>query len=446
MKSFNNKYLIILITSYFFIKLLIISYFSENINLLNRSDSNNYLEILEVFQKNFFDYFNSSIHTNRLAGYPIFLFLLSFISENIIFFIIVQSILSFYTLFITYKISCLVTNNIKKVLLFFVIFNLPLILYSSLILTESIYIPIFYTFVFFFLKYILYKKNYFFLTSIFFLALSSLIRPTSYYFFFIICIYYFFITEKNLKNILSIFISILILLILNYPFMKKNFQLFKTFDQTTISTTMILDYWLPSIERYQNPLDYNMLKKEIRNDFQIFLNKEKFEDYKNPFSVQKKARLFFFKRLGQNNMIDIFKGFSSGTLKSLFAPTYLAYAYWLNFSYTGFYDSKGTNFISQNINYFFYNSNFLHGVLAFIFSIFTFAIRIISLYGVYKIYKFNKQIFIFFFVVVTFFLLINGSAGGPRHKLPFEFILIIISSITVADFFNLVKMKFKKLK
>ena len=159
--SKNNYYIFSLVFLFFFIKFSLIIFFYNNPSLLYKNDSGNYLEILGLLNEDFLSYFEVPIHTNRLAGYPIFLFLLSKVSENVIFFILIQSILSCYTIIITYQICCLVVKNINKVLLFFIFFNLSLILYSTLILTEAIYIPIFYTFIYFFIKYVLYKKNLF---------------------------------------------------------------------------------------------------------------------------------------------------------------------------------------------------------------------------------------------------------------------------------------------
>lgn len=441
--SKNNYYIFSLVFLFFFIKFSLIIFFYNNPSLLYKNDSGNYLEILGLLNEDFLSYFEVPIHTNRLAGYPIFLFLLSKVSENVIFFILIQSILSCYTIIITYQICCLVVKNINKVLLFFIFFNLSLILYSTLILTEAIYIPIFYTFIYFFIKYVLYKKNLFFIISIIFLSISSVIRPTSFYLFFIICIFYFFISEKKIKNILSIFFSLLFLITINYPFIKKNIDLFQSTEQSTISSTMILEYWLPSIERYKYQLDYVSAKKKVNDDFSLYLTQNKFNEYSNPFSIQKQARSFFLKRLKKNSFFDIIKGFATGVFKSLFAPSYISYSHWLNIPYTSFYSSEGTNFIEQNLNYFFKNSNFYHGITVFFFLVFTFIIRILSFYGAYKIYSINKKIFFFFLIIASFFLLMNGSVGGPRHKLPFEFILILLTSISVADFLKFLKFNIR---
>ena len=58
---------------------------------------------------------------------------------------------------------------------------------------------------------------------------------------------------------------------------------------------MILEYWLPSIERYKYQLDYVSAKK-VNDDFSLYLTQNKFNEYSNPFSIQKQARSFF-KRL-----------------------------------------------------------------------------------------------------------------------------------------------------
>jgi len=206
---------------------------------------------------------------------------------------------------------------------------------------------------------------------------------------------------------------------------------------------LILDYWLPSIERYKYFLNYSDAQKKIRNDFNIYLSNQNLESINNPFEIQKHARKFFFKRLSENKLLNIAKGFLEGPIKSIISPVYVSYTYWLNISYTGFHNSVGNSFISQNINYFFYNSNFLHGIFAFIFLVFTVILRILAIFGIYKLYKYKKNIFFFFLFLGIYFLILNGSAGSPRHRLPLEFILIIISSLSISNILKYYKHKNK---
>ena len=272
-----------------------------------------------------------------------------------------------------------------------------------------------------------------------------MIRPTTFYLFFIICIYYFFISEKKIKNFAISILSILILLIFNYPIFKKNFNLHKSLDHSTISTTLILDYWLPSVERYKYFLNYSDAQKKIRNDFNIYLSNQNLESINNPLRFKNMQENFFFKRLSENKLLNIVKGFLEGPLKSILSPIYVSYTYWLNISYTGFHNSVGNSFISQNINYFFNNSNFLHGIFAFIFLVFTVILRILAIFGIYKLYKFNKNIFFSFFLFLgIYFFILNGSAGSPRHRLPLEFILIILSSLSISNILKYYKLKNKK--
>ena len=115
----KDKYLLSLFIINLFIKLYLIFYFSENLNFLFKGDSSNYLDIFQFLQKDFLNYFSTPFHSHRSPGYPFFLFLLSKLYNNFIFFIFVQFIISFYTLFVTYKICSLVVKNSKKNFIFF---------------------------------------------------------------------------------------------------------------------------------------------------------------------------------------------------------------------------------------------------------------------------------------------------------------------------------------
>ena len=54
---------------------------------------------------------------------------------------------------------------------------------------------------------------------------------------------------------------------------------------------------------YPYILDYVSAKKKVNDDFSLYLTQNKFNEYSNPFSIQKQARSFFLKRLKKNNYL-----------------------------------------------------------------------------------------------------------------------------------------------
>ena len=140
LKDLNKIQLIFIIIS---INLILRSFFffSLDLNTLNFSDQTKYLSISDtlLIENNF----NNSHTLMRTPGYPLFLYFLRYIMDNLIFIILIQNLIGVLTTLLIYNTSKLISKKYNLFFTFIFSININVILYQNLILTESLFITFF---------------------------------------------------------------------------------------------------------------------------------------------------------------------------------------------------------------------------------------------------------------------------------------------------------------
>ena len=162
---------------------LIFIYFNDFPTLI--SDQIKYWYLSEKIYSNG-EFFNENFSSVRVPIYVVFLAILKKIFNNVYFVISIQILLSFYTLYLIFLIGKFFSLNIAKLSILLAALNLNLFNSSVFILTESIFLILFFNSIcLFFLKIENLNKekiNKYLILSAIFLGLSTLTRPIAFYF------------------------------------------------------------------------------------------------------------------------------------------------------------------------------------------------------------------------------------------------------------------------
>jgi len=183
----DNDYLLLWISLIFFIviKYLILTH-HNNIEDILYSDQTKYWRLSSLLLSE--KYFDEDFGFLRMPLYPLFLFFMRSIADQIMPIILVQTIIGFFNIYLMCKIALLINKNISYLVICLSLLSVNLINTSTFILTEAIFFTFYLYFLYYFIKYVL-RKNIKFkdnlkniILSAIFLALATLTKPISIYF------------------------------------------------------------------------------------------------------------------------------------------------------------------------------------------------------------------------------------------------------------------------
>ena len=165
----------------------------------------------------------------RTPGYPVFLAAIyGMFGRNIPAVIGFQIILSLLTSLVVYKIGVTAFNKAVGIIAFLLItINLELLAYPNYLLTETLFMFLLTTSVWFFVEYLKREKVVYFFLSALFVGLSTLCKPAGQYFPFIFFLVFLIKFRKNLKMFFAyslIFVGIFLLVV--SPWLVRNYRVF----------------------------------------------------------------------------------------------------------------------------------------------------------------------------------------------------------------------------
>lgn len=428
----------------FLVRFLYICLFAENPN--ESPDSPIYISIAKgIFETNQFVriYDNNVLEvTDRTPLYPLFLTFLFFVfGENYFLIRIGQALIDS----ITCVVIGLASERIKKgsmvVAGVIAACNLNLIIHSSEILTDSLFL-FFLTFHFYFFIKVLQRKSLCapdILISFISLSLSILTRPMCVYFYFIcsgLFISYFCLRNKAIKPLFCAIIPVLLFL----PLVIKNKIKYDSFSLVSSQGYNLSDWYVPLIFQYSRGIQPEKTLKEIRAEANKTIKLQKNSNLLNPFQENKILTEISIKKLRELTYIEIFKGWSSGIILNLFIPNVSSLPLLIKMQRPRFFYSEGNNLYDKIWNFSKKISASLYFKIMIIGTFATLVLRICSLIGFIEILrdksmKGNVKIYIFSFFL--YFLIITGPlVSAARYRLPIEPILIISLAQVIHSFYT----------
>jgi len=432
--SVTNQLLLLFCFISLTIRLLFISYGFPDEDFLKHSDQSKYLKLSEVLSEKLA--YDQRFGFVRLPIYPLFISLVSQISEKLYFIILIQHLIGALTIIIIFKIGKLFSLEIGLLSALFASINLNLIGQSNFILTESIFIFFFSLFIFAYLKFLKGTKTKYIIISSFFLAFSALVRPVVIYLPFIIIIFTLFLKINFLKKIKLSFLFIICYLIVVSPWLLRNYHYHSSFSFSSQEGSTIIGWYLPHIDQFEKKIDLQKARELRSNDWQETVIKLPNEIQNNPFKFERAVKVYAYNEILKFNKFSIFQAWFWGSLKNIFSPAMADVAYFYQIPHSSFYQTSGDSFLKQTSNFLFKNSNLFYSFLIISSLILTLIFRVIQLHGFFCIAKYYRVEFMFFLVTILYFLIINGPIGSAKYRIPFEPILIIYLAFSIAALKN----------
>jgi len=389
-------------------------------------------------------FLEKSILAERMLGIFIYVKILLVLSlKNLKVYLLLQATLDSINCFTIYKIGNLIFPKQKLYIYLSAILSPLMIILSSQVLSETIFLFFFTLFLYFSVKIILEKNNLFYkmIMAALFLGISTNIRSVTYPLIYLSLLPFVIILIK--KNVLKykVFLSCLIFLFFSLlPISSRLYENIKFHNTLSLTsqTGTHLAYWVTPLIISETK---NINRTEAIEVIDEIANRYTFTDdyYKN----DKILRQISFEALSEINKVDIVFHWVKGALVNLLAPSILLDKNLRSLPHPSYYETGSIflwlKLIFSNSEYYKYLT-FL--AIASLSCIFTTTSLIV---GPVYIYKIDRMMFCLTTLYVLYFLIITGPVLSPKYIFPILPCIFLYQGITMYKLIQLLtKREFKK--
>lgn len=429
---FNVKrYLIIALIVGLIARSIIFFNIYPNIQLISCNDQSIYISLSNFLLSNLS--FDTAFGSERVPLYPTFLTLIHLLSDSLFFVLIIQNLLGLSVIFIAYLIGKEFSAKIGIISAILTGLNLNMSLYSNQILTEALFYPLFFFFIYIFIKSTKSTSKKYLTAMAVLLGVCTLIRPVTMYLPIFMVAYFIFWGNigGKLDRIKYSCVFLIVFCLTISPWLYRNYNIYGHPKLETQGGIGLIGWYIPEIARYEEKIDLSTAVNKYNNIWKEQAATLPANVKEDPFLLDKEARRFAFDYIRNASLTSIVKAWAGGVVKNLAAPVSVELAYILQMDWSHFYEAKGSSIIEQAINFIFYNKNKLYSFLLISGILLTLLFRISQIVGAVIIFKKNKRILFVCIMIITYFLMVNGPIGYAKYRLPFEAILVLLSAIFI---------------
>ncbi len=387
-------------------------------------------------------FLTESIKAERMPGIFIYSKILLILSiKNLKIYLTIQSIIDAFTCIIIYKTGSMLFPKEKLYICLSAILSPLMIILSSQVLSETIFLFLFTIFLYFSLKVII-EKNYLYLkiaSAGLFLGLCTSIRSITYPLIFLsILPFVLILIKKNIFNYKILACCIIFLFFSLLPISSRiynNVKFHESYALTSQAGTH-LAYWVtPMILSETKNIDRETAIKLINK----VASKYTFTD--DIYAADKILRKVGLEVLSDVNKADIIFHWIKSALINLSAPSILLDKNIRALSHPSYYEIGNiilwVKSIISNPKYY----EYLFAIsIASISSLFT----IISLIvGMHHIFKNQREIFYITTLYILYFLIITGPILSPKYIFPILPCIFLYQGITLYKIVNFIKRYIK---
>ena len=384
----------------------------------------------------------SSLLSERMPGsFWFFAFLQWLTNENLFLVLLIQSLLDSCTCVLIFKCAALIN---KKYELFAGILSVcsPLmIVISSQILSDTIFLFMFSCSLYFILRFIYIKNSLSFLfLSALFLGMSAFIRATNFPLIFLsIPIIFIIIKMNNYSNKKAMFSLSLFFLIAILPISHRwlnNIINYDTFSLTSQAGSHMAYWMVPGLLSVSKDMDrvssIDYVNSRINNEGGL-----KGKSYIDSKIMMKVSKDIIF----EQSVFNISYAWAKSSILNIVTSSILLDSRVRNLPHPSF--SESPNIVEWIKRIIFEKENLIYGkvlIITVIMSIFT---GITFVTGFYFFMRENILMSMISFFIIIYFCLITGPVISPKYCLPFIPIIIYFQSITVQKLFHLIQNRYK---
>lgn len=339
------------------------------------------------------------------------------------------------------SLTCLTIAFIAKTLnkSFFILagivaaFSPLMIIISSQILSDTIFLFFFSISILGILKFSKYKKERFIYLGAIFLSLALFTRAVVLPFIFLIPILIFYICYKEKHSILKIIkiTSIFFIISLSFatPRIINNYYNFNTLSLTSQSGAHLAYWVLPAI------LDFDSEEKKTKYKKKLEELNTTIETLDSPFDQSELLKKEAFNFLLAAEKKIIFLAWSKGALMNTFGPPFIIDKRFRDLPHPSFYgnDRNLVNWITRILKEDKFKKYKVMLCITVIFSVF---FILLFFYGLTLLYKNYFKTAVIFSIISLYFLGITGPVFSPKYIHPILPVLITFEVIALRQFFE----------
>ena len=362
--------------------------------------------------------------------------------ENLFLILFFQSILDSLTCLVISKSAKLVEEDLEKIVGFLAAISPTMVISSSQILSDTLFLLFFSISIYYFLVTISKKSIVSPMISGFMLGLSTLVRAVSYPLIFLSLPVLYIFNFKWMKKT-NIFICLTGFLILSLsplsPRLVNNIIHNKTFSLTSQTGTHLSYWFVPNVLAVSKGYDREK-SIGIINDKIDSLGGLTDDPYKN----SKIKTSVAIKILSEESIIPILYVWGKAATINIFSPAFLVDQRIRSLPHPSYIKSKSfkdwINLILENNVYYKY---FITVLLSLAISIICFFLTIFG----FGIFLYKKFYFTFFSsMLIFYFILITGPNVSPKYILPFISLIFLWQAVALKYVVYLINQMFKKKK
>jgi hypothetical protein len=355
-------------------------------------------------------------------------------SENLKILLYIQAVIDTISCFMFYRIACLIAPRHKFFLYGFAALSPLMIILSSQVLSETIFLFFFTFFIYFSVRVIMPEKNFFYLFIILsglFLGISTSFRAITFPLIFLslIPLTIIFINKRIPKLKLMILLSIFLLsALLPISFrLINNIKMHNTFSLTSQKGSHFAYWVVPIILSESKGIKRPDALKIITDE------RSKYLFTNNPYKNDVILRNIGMTVLADVSLSKVIYAWSKGILINLSAPSILLDKKLRSLPHPSYYEvSNPIKWLQSLVSDKKYYNYLLIISLASITSIFSILSLII---GPILLYRENKYVSYLCLLYVAYFMIITGPVLSPKYIFP------ILPCIFLYQAFTLVKIK-----
>ncbi|MBF97003.1 MAG: hypothetical protein CMJ13_07265 [Pelagibacterales bacterium] len=369
------------------------------------------------------------------ASFLFFQFAIWLVGENLHNVLIIQIFIDSFICIIIAAIARTLNKDLYIPAGLIASFSPLLIIISSQILSDTIFLLFFSSFIFFLLKFTINQKNnYVYLASIF-LGLALFTRVVVLPLIFFTAIYIVYIHFINKVKLLTMSKVLLVFLIVSFSFsaprLISNYNNFKTLSLTTQSGSHFANWVVPGVLDFETVDKRKIYKKELQ-EINLIL-----KEVENPFDKNNKLKVFAFDNLFSLEKKSIFLAWSKGVFINMFSPSLIIDKRVRGLEHPSFYESDRNvkNWIYKVL----YEKKFTeYKIVLFISLITSLSFFFIFSYGLF-IYLINyNHVRIMLLFIIFYFLAVTGPVFSPKYIHPILPILIMIEALALRGIYKFI--------
>jgi 4-amino-4-deoxy-L-arabinose transferase-like glycosyltransferase len=372
------------------------------------------------------------IPSERVPGYPLFIAsIYTLFGEGLWNVISIQILLD--------SASCVVIALMAKSLFgkgFWIagmlsVINLNMIILSTSLLTDTLFLFLFVLFIFSLLQYLQNELTKWLVLLVLFISLATLVRPSSYYLLPILLIGLVSWRLWHRDTILKVgTLSVLFLVIVGVllgSIHQRNYQQYESTALVSQTGTHILGWIVPATYQYSGQGNYQEGQQLARGKLASALQRDQLEMLSpNPFESSSYLANVGKDVLFELGFLNILKAWVVGSTINLLAPS-VAYAPALRaMEHPSFYETEGNGIVEKLFNYIKNSSGLLYLSILAIGTIISVIFTMLALAGVFKMISALPPITVTtLLLLVSYFFIITGPIIGVKYRLPIEPILTL---------------------